>query len=95
MNKSFSSEASQTDGERIDAMPDEAIDLSDIPEVTEEQMKRAVLRVNGKPVERSQRQMNLLLDAFIVEYFEAKAGEQGVQGLINQVLAEYIYNSDR
>ncbi|MBW4615022.1 MAG: hypothetical protein KME21_17450 [Desmonostoc vinosum HA7617-LM4] len=44
-------------------------------------MKRAVLRVNGKPVERSQRQMNLLLDTFIVEYFEAKAGEQGVQGL--------------
>ncbi|MHC5731908.1 MAG: hypothetical protein ACYTXY_49130, partial [Nostoc sp.] len=45
-------------------------------------------------VERDQRHISLLLDAFIVEYFEAKAGEQGVQGLINQVLAEYIHNCD-
>jgi hypothetical protein len=36
--------------------------------------------------------VSLLLDAFIVEYFEAKVGEQGMQGLINQVLAEYIHN---
>ena len=73
-------------------MPDEDIDLSDIPEVTEEQMRRAVLRVGGKPIERGQRRVNLFLDAFIVEYFEAKAGDQGYQGLINQALAEYIHN---
>lgn len=72
-------------------MQDEDIDLSDIPEVTEEQMQRAVLRVGGKPIERGQRQVALLLDAFIVEYFEARAGEQGMQELINQVLAEYIH----
>ena len=58
-------------------MQDEDIDLFDIPEVTEEQMKQAVLRVGGKPVERSQQRVNILLDAFIVEYFKAKAGEQG------------------
>lgn len=46
-------------------------------------------------VERGQRQVNLRLDAFIVEYFEAQAGEQSVQGLINQVLAEYIQNHAR
>lgn len=92
MSKSFSSKASQTDWERIDTMSDEDIDLSDIPEVTEEQMRRAVLRVGGKPIERSQRRVDLFLDAFIVEYFEAKAGDQGYQGLINQALAEYIYN---
>jgi uncharacterized protein (DUF4415 family) len=91
VSKSFSSEASQTDWERINAMSNEEIDLSDIPEVTEEQMKQAVLRVGGKPVERSQRRVDLLLDAFIVEYFETKAGDQGYQKLINQVLAEYIY----
>lgn len=95
MSKSFSSKASQTDWERIDAMSDEDIDLSDIPEVTEDQMRRAVLRVDGKPVERGQRHVNLFLDAFIVEYFEAKAGEQGYQALINQVLAEYIHNRDQ
>jgi uncharacterized protein (DUF4415 family) len=73
-------------------MPDEEIDLSDIPEVTSEQMGRAVLRFGGKPIERGQRRVDLLLDAFIVEYFEAKAGEQGYQGLINQALAEYIHS---
>lgn len=75
-------------------MQDEDIDLSDIPEVTAEQMRRAVLRVGGKPVERGQRSVNLLLDAFIVEYFEAKAGEQGYQALMNQVLAEYVHHRD-
>jgi uncharacterized protein (DUF4415 family) len=95
VSKSFFSKASQTDWERINAMSDEDIDLSDIPEVTEKQMLRAVLRVNGKLVERGQRHIDLLLDGFIVEYFEAQAGEQGVQVLINQVLAEYIHNRDR
>gem|GEM_PF-5770252 len=38
--------------------------------------------------------ISLLLDAFILEYFETKAGEQGVQELINQVLTEYIHNCD-
>ncbi len=94
MNKSFSSKASQTNWERIDAMQDEDIDFSDIPEVTEEQVRQAVLRVGGKPVERGQRPVDLLLDAFIVEYFEGKAGEHGYQALINQVLAEYIHNRD-
>jgi uncharacterized protein (DUF4415 family) len=94
VSKSFSSKVSQTDWERIDAMQDEDIDLSDIPEVTEEQIKQAVLRVGGKPVERDQRRVEILLDAFIVEYFEAKTGEQGYQTLINQALTEYIHNRD-
>ena len=43
-------------------MPDEEIDLSDIPEVTEEQMRRATLRVSGKLVERGyQALMNQVL----------------------------------
>lgn len=71
-------------------MQDKDIDLSDIPEVTEEQMKQAVLRVGRKPVERGQQRVDILLDAFIVEYFKSKAGEQGYQVLINQALAEYI-----
>lgn len=75
-------------------MQDQDIDFSDIPEVTEEQMRRAVLRVGGKPVELGQRRVLLFLDAFIVEYFEAKAGEQGYQALINQALAEYIHNRE-
>ena len=45
MSKQPTSAVSQTDWARLDAMQDEDIDLSEVPEVTEEQMARAVLRV--------------------------------------------------
>lgn len=66
MSKSFFFKASQTDWERIDVMQDENIDLSDIPQVTEEQMKQAVLRVGGKPIERfQQRGKRLTLEEYL------------------------------
>jgi uncharacterized protein (DUF4415 family) len=82
--------SSQTDWARIEARQDLDIDLSEVPEVTDEQMARAVLRVGGVPVERGKRRVNMFLDAAIVEYFKAKAGERGYQTLINETLAEYI-----
>jgi len=94
VNKPSSSEISQTNWERIDAMKDEEIDLSDIPEVTEAQMERAVLRVGGKAVGRGKQRVNMFLDVFIVEYFKAKAGDRGYQTLINEALSEYIRNHD-
>lgn len=84
----------ETNWEQIDAMKDEDIDLSDIPEVTEAQMERAVLRVAGKTVERGKQRVNMFLDSFIVEYFKAKAGDRGYQTLINEALSEYIRNHD-
>ena len=75
-------------------MQDEDIDLSEVPEVTEEQMARAVLRVGGVPVTRGKRRVNMFLDAFIIEYFKAKAGERGYQTLMNDALAEYIRGHD-
>ena len=42
----------QTDWKRIDAMKDEDIDFSDIPEVTAEMFARAGLRRNFKPIPR-------------------------------------------
>ena len=74
------------------------IDLSDIPEITEAQMAKAVLRVGGKPIERGKQCINLPLDSFVVEYFKAKAtaGENAAdctyQSLINAALKEYIQN---
>lgn len=90
MSKSSTSKTSQTDWKRVETMQDEDIDLSEIPEVTEEQMGRAVLRVGGVPVARGKRRVNMFLDAFIVEFFKAKAGERGYQTLINEALVEYI-----
>ncbi len=94
MSESSSSKISQTNWERIDVMEDKDIDLSDIPEVTEAQMERAVLRVGGKTVERGKQRVNMFLDTFIVEYFKVKAGDRGYQTLINEALVEYIRNHD-
>lgn len=59
MNKPSSSKISETDWDRLDAMSDEDIDLSDIPEVTEAQMARAILRVNGVPMVRSKKAQSI------------------------------------
>lgn len=75
-------------------MKNEDIDLSDIPEVTESQMQRAVLRIGGQPVERGKQRVNMFLDKFVVEYFKAQAGDRGYQTLINTALVEYIQNHD-
>ncbi len=67
-------------------MKDEDIDLSDIPEITEEQMARAKLRFGGRPVPEGKVCVNLLLDADIVEYFKRRAGGGEYNSLINEAL---------
>jgi len=71
-------------------MQDEDIDLSEIPEVTAEQIARSTLRVGGNPVPRSKVRVNIYLDAQVVEYFKAEAGGRGYQTLINDTLKESI-----
>jgi len=75
-------------------MRDKDIDLSDIPEVTEEQMARAKLRVGGKPVPHGQVRVDLLLDAEVVAYFKAQAGKEDYQSLINEALKDKIRDRD-
>jgi uncharacterized protein (DUF4415 family) len=94
MSKESTSKASQTDWERVLLQEDEDIDMSDIPEVTEEQLAQAVLRVDGKSVPRGKVQVNMYLDAAIVAYFKAQAGGRGYQTLINEVLKENIRRQD-
>ena len=94
MNKNSTSKASQTDWAYIDALQDEDIDLTDIPQVTEEQMSRAVLRVGGKPVPKGKVRVTMFLDAAIVAYFKARAGGRGYQTLINETLKENIHERD-
>jgi uncharacterized protein (DUF4415 family) len=74
-------------------MTDDEIDLSDIPEVTAEQMARAKLRVGGKSISKSKVRVNIYLDAAVIEYFKARAGGRGYQTLINETLKESMqYN---
>ena len=71
-------------------MADADIDLSDSPEVTEDMASSGVVRVGGMPVERGKRRLTMFLDAAIIEYFKAKAGERGYQTLINEALKTAI-----
>jgi uncharacterized protein (DUF4415 family) len=71
-------------------MRDDDIDLSDVPEVTAETAAHGVLRVAGKVVPRGKRRLTMYLEAAIVEFFKARAGERGYQTLINEALKQAI-----
>ena len=65
-------------------LPDEAIDLSDIPEVTEEMFKRGRVVY---PHERK-KQLTVRLDPDIVDWFRAQG--KGYQTHMNAVLRAYV-----
>lgn len=81
---------SRTDWKRIKSMPDAEVDLRDSPEVTAEMAARGVVRVAGKVVPRGKRRLTMYLDAAVVEFFKARAGERGYQTLINEALKQAI-----
>jgi uncharacterized protein (DUF4415 family) len=68
------------------------IDFSDIPEVSDEQL-RAMRRVGRPPLgDAARRLIAIRLDPDVLNRFrrEAKRRKMGYQTLINQVLAEYV-----
>ena len=73
-------------------MKDEDIDLSDIPEVTEDQLAHAKLRIAGKSLPKGKARVNIYLDANVIAYFKTRAGGRGYQTLINEALKENIRN---
>lgn len=94
MNKNYTTSNSETNWERFEAMQDKDIDLSDIPEITEDQFKKAKIRLSGKPIQKGKVRVNILLDAKIVAYFKAQAEGRGYQTLINEALKEIIFHHD-
>ena len=75
-------------------MSEQDIDLSEIPEITEEQMRRATLRIGGEPVAQGKVRVNIYLDADVVAYFKARAGGRGYQTLINDTLRTSVLAED-
>ena len=90
MSKESTLKESRTNWEILEKMDDEDIDISEIPEVTAEQIAHAVLRVGGKPVDRGKVRVNIFLDAEVVAYFKAAARGRGYQTLINETLKDSI-----
>jgi uncharacterized protein (DUF4415 family) len=94
MKKSSFSKHSETDKTFLHNATDKDINLSDIPEISEEQLSRAVMRVGGKPLPKGKVRVNIYLDADIVAFFKTKAGGRGYQTLINETLRSSIGSQD-
>jgi uncharacterized protein (DUF4415 family) len=69
--------------ERLAAMPDEEIDLSDIPEWTEEMWKNAVRNPFYRPVKK---QLTVRVDSDVIAWLKQKGA--GYQTRINALLRE-------
>lgn len=87
MNNEPTSSNSQTDWQRLDAMSDEDIDLSDCPEVTPGMFAKAVVR-RASPSIQNKTQVTLPIDRDVLEWFKSQG--QGYQTQINQLLRAYM-----
>ena len=90
MSKKSTIKDSQTNWQSLAQMREEDIDLSELPEVTEEQMGQAQLRLGGKALPRGKVKVNLSLDAGVFAYSKSQACERGIHSLINEALKERI-----
>ncbi len=79
---------SETDWERIRAMRDEDIDLSELPEATSTEMARGVLRFEGRPIPEGA--VLVPVERELVDRFKARAGSAGCSALINAALRAAI-----
>jgi len=57
-------------------------------------MKKATLRVGGKPISKGKVRINIFLDAEVVAHFKSQAGGRGCQTLINEALKASIRDRD-
>jgi len=87
MKKSRILNKSLTNWARLDALKDEEIDLSEIPEITPEMFARAVARRGLKPV-ASKTQVTLRLDSDVLAWFKTQG--RGYQTRINSLLKAYM-----
>ena len=87
MSKEFILSKSQTDWQRLDAMTDEDIDLSDCPEITSEMFAQAVVR-RCLPTSKTKAQVTLRIDSDVLAWFKSQG--RGYQTKINALLRAYM-----
>ena len=75
-------------------MNEKNIDLTEIPEINEEQISNSTIRFNGIPQSKGKVRINILLDDTIVAYFKTLASGRGYQTLINEALKHSILQAD-
>lgn len=86
MSANDSNNTSRTNWAALDAMPDEEIDYSDIPPLTEDFFEKATLRVPA-----TQAHNLIQLDPDVMTWFQSKGVEY--KTLINSVLRQYMENN--
>jgi uncharacterized protein (DUF4415 family) len=87
MKKESTSKESLTEWERLDALQDEEIDLSDIPEITPELFAQAIVR-QGLKTKTAKKQVTIRLDEDVLRWFRAQG--RGYQTRINALLRAYM-----
>jgi uncharacterized protein (DUF4415 family) len=87
MNNSPISNKLQSDLERLDALTDEEIDLSDTPEITPEMFAKAIVR-RGLTPPPSKQQVTLRIDSDVLDWFREQG--RGYQTQINTLLRAYM-----
>ena len=92
ISTSKKSQIGETDLKRLDAMKDEDIDFSDIPEITPEMFAHAVVRRNFKPIPRK-KQLTLRVDSDVVDWYKKQG--RGYQTRINSLLRAYMIEHQR
>jgi uncharacterized protein (DUF4415 family) len=92
MSTSKKSQIGETDLKRLDAMKDEDIDFSDIPEITPEMFAHAVVRRNFKVIPRK-KQLTLRVDSDVVDWYKNQG--RGYQTRINSLLRAYMKEHQR
>ena len=78
---------SKTDWERLDAMEDEDINLSDIPELTPEMFAKAVIK-RGLKDKENKAQVTIRVDPDVLRWFKSQG--HGYQTRINSLLRAYM-----
>lgn len=77
----------KTDWKRLDAMSDNDIDTSEIPELDEEWFKNAKVVFTEK-----KKAISLRVDAEVLEWFKSNSKRRGYQTLMNAVLKAYVHS---
>lgn len=87
MKRNSTSRNSGTDFARLDAMTDEDIDTSDIPELTPEMFARGIVRRGLEPV-APKAQLTIRVDREVLEWFRQQGS--GYQTRINALMRAYM-----
>lgn len=81
-------EAEKDNLERLAAMPDDEIDTSDMPELTDAQLAEMKRPEHCRPVKK---QITVRLDANVLAWL--KAGGKGYQSRMNAILRQAMLNA--